>query len=336
MLKIILIFTIIELVKAAALRCQPFTQNSEGQYTNGTCLNKLYDYYKDNYDYETYLMTSLPPTDLINFIDLVGYKLAGEALNLTGSYFHDAADIAEKYRGNNNVTHKRDTLLYTDEIPSWTVQDGSPGQFCRISQPLAWERCHLQNFYYKVNGFTLHLIEMCYGIRDKAPEAMKKLWSFSATSELCNALGLIGVGTAFLSTKAKKECSSTFIITDDKYNIVSAGGATDPVMLIGVIPRTKSTGNCDTRTKQQDIIDELVQGFRAAGSKAMSAFCLTITGASGWFGSNNWYGQVKVMSMKSSGSVSYAEIPCKEYISNNRWFNGDWYKKQYVGTEISL
>lgn len=319
-------------IQARYLDCYGFEKNELGYYENTTCLKYPYEDYAQHYDYETFLFKVLPRTDLSEFISLVGIDNAREALNLTGSYFDDAITL---YSLNDDDLVFREDMLYTEQIPSWTIKTGGPSSLCRINLPSSWERCYLQSFYYK-NKFTANLIGMYYGVRDKAPEWAKSLWSFYGKGQVGSTIGLTSIGSYFVGSKAKKECTSIFIVTDDKFNIVSAGGGGDAMMLVGVIPRTKGTGNCDTKTGQQDIINEIAAGMQRAGNKAMTTFCITITGKPGWFGSNNWYGQIKFMAMKESRDFSFAEIPCKEYLLGGRWFNGDWFKNQYVGDEINL
>lgn len=192
-------------------------------------------------------------------------------------------------------------MLYNEEKNTlWNTGDTNFRQF--------------QSFLYKVNGLSANLIEADYGLVNTSTQVMKDAWELAGSSKLGKASGLIGTGLAFKSVEAQKKCKSTFIFNDKNFNIVSPSVASDLVYLIGVIPRTKGTGTCRTNTGNKEIIEEIAQGISLAGERAMTMYCLTVTGTSGWFGFNDWYGQIKIMSIKSHQKITMLTFHVKNIL----------------------
>ncbi len=91
------------------------------------------------------------------------------------------------------------------------------------------------------------------------------------------------MGFKFQECWGTKELYTYIYFHRQKFSTVSPSVASDLVYLIGVIPRIKGIRICRNNTRDEEIIEGIAQGIRLAGERAMTMYCLTVTGLSAWF-----------------------------------------------------
>lgn len=163
-------------------------------------------------------------------------------------------------------------------------------------------KCQVATHFPNTTKFPCGVSEYIHG-KPTSPDPYKTAWA--GAEQLRNASGVKAIGAAF----TQNQCRTSFLVVNQTFDLVTDS---DSVFLLAIVPRNKKGGACKTATSKPDIEDMASILLREAMERDMVAFCLTLTGQPGWFGSNNWYGQVKVYPLVDSGSVG--SIPCLGYI----------------------
>lgn len=214
-----------------------------------------------------------------------------------------------------NVTEHSE-LSDTNRELSYSILSEDTSTSCKDAINLSdWMRCYIDTISLPLTKYSCALVEYIYGI-STSPELYKQAWTLTDSNRLKAAPGVAEIGKIFKSNDAQYDCTSSFLAVDNNFDIWSPGGNENPFFLLGIIPRTRSGNKCKTATLENDITDMASISLAKAMEKHMVSFCITFTGQNGWFGSHDWFGQVKVLPVFRVRGVNYSQIPCFNVTGN--------------------
>ncbi|KAK6464671.1 hypothetical protein DFJ63DRAFT_311966 [Scheffersomyces coipomensis] len=288
-LHLILFYNI--LVEATSTsHCDPFRKLDSGAFVNGTCYNQLFQGNPDDYSFELYLYHGTIVNDFRDFVLLVGKKTAGEALDIRPDYYERLYDLVF----DNSTRLPEEYLFKQNENDDINL--------------VSWVKHSKDQYEGTLNEHENKIHASSYGIKTDAPEWADNMWEIMGSGSFISTQVSSIAANYFKSIEAQWHCRAAFIITNEKFNAINnLQTKTTPRLLLTILPNSK-IGDCKTATSESTILSALIDLFKIVSTKAINTFCLSITGDDGWFGSNNWFGQLKFFNLDRQ--LSYSSIKC--------------------------
>lgn len=282
-----------------------FSQSEPGIWKNTSVLIHLADYPGAN------LYVNLVPwydnENFSEFMSLVGRKTAIDVLDLdtrsTHLFYHyyNVTELDEDdYRKE----------IYGDLMPIYSSSN-KPCRSRKDENLPDWMVCDVALNVSTGTKYACGLQQHFYGM-DFAPEDFLSAWNMTETDILVKALGAQGIASAFKSTEGS-DCETMFLILDENFELVEPNGTGHPFFILRVTPRIRNgkKKKCTTATLAKELAKMVSVLFGEAMRKRMVAFCTTLTGKSGWFGANDWYGQVEVWPFRYMTVIyHHGKTPC--------------------------
>ncbi|EAZ62962.2 predicted protein [Scheffersomyces stipitis CBS 6054] len=283
--------------------CRAFHYNNQTQlWVNTTCELDPFSDWDTAYSQTLYAFGT---DDYFDFISLVGRQLAIEVVDIGGVPLEALKYIINERLGNETIL-RRDQ---DDSRPQYYFNEGGQSQSLGRTHN---QGCDWQSFLPRATSYKSAVKGMICEKSAEKTHWIKSLWNIFSSASLGDSLTMSRLGTAFKESDAQHKCISRFLVVNKNMNSVSPGEADEPVILIGVLPRNKSGANCETATSAKEITRNIVSVLSVAGQKYMVAFCITLRGKNGWFGSNHWFGLLKFFPMVDDNNINYSRIACEE------------------------